>query len=135
MDPRSEALRALGAALTTASTLGYALALDLVRRRFARGEPWWGASARDLVNLAGAGLTTLGLYAFGFPLALAMLLGVLCALAVYGLDHAAASPLGLARPARLAAPASLAVVVPLLALGAKLAPALSRALEAVFQGP
>jgi len=134
MDVRPEWEQVLGAALALATLASYAWALDRVRRVAAAAiGAWWVPSARDGVNLAGAGAIFAGLWRFGFPAAAAFPLACLLALAVYGADYAARR---VQRPALVSGPLGTLLAGLVLLFGEDLAPAVAHLLEQAFaSGP
>jgi hypothetical protein len=124
----------MGAALALGGPSLYAFLLDTVRRivRTASGA-WWASSLRDVANLGGVGFALAGLYLFGFPLHLAILLGCLLTLTVYAADYAFA--LRTERPPLVVMPLGVALAVPLLLFAHETAWVFDRILARLFQGP
>jgi hypothetical protein len=133
VEPRSSLVVALGSAATLMSAAGYAIALGGVRRAaLAASERWWASSLRDLVNLAGAALLVFSLYLFGFTPPMAILLGGLLALSIYGADYAAAQRL--AHPTRTVAPLASLFTGPVLLFAEDIARGVEEVLAQAFSG-
>lgn len=85
LEPRTDAVRALGAALYLAAVAAFVVFQEIgLRLRREERRAWWAGTGRDLLNGSGLAGVTAALVVFGFPLAGAVVAGGSLTLVLFG---------------------------------------------------
>jgi len=115
LEARSALAQAGAAAFYLAGVALFVLFQEIgLRLRREESRAWWAGSGRDVLNAIGLGAITGALWAYGFPLSAAVVVGATLTLALFGTSIFVERRSRLVRPRAWALAAGLAMSAPVL---------------------